>query len=237
MLDFLFSILYNSRVSCAGFFVLIFIAAMNPANRSDPVQLTRETSPFFIEDKKMGKPAQLDLFGNKSKQIPSHNEKYLIEKINEGKYRIDENGKIYCIYKKGEKEVKSLTSRGYIRVSFYHNKKNYQCRAHRIVWIYFNGDIPDKYEINHKNGIKTDNRLSNLELLTSEENWIHGIKHGLQKCGPGEKHYNARLTDNDIREIRMRFSNGESQIDIAKDFNMTISSIYGIVNRKTWKHI
>lgn len=47
-------------------------------------------------------------------------------------------------------------------------------RVHRMIWKAFNGDIPTGYEINHKNGIRDDNRLENLELLTHRENLLYG---------------------------------------------------------------
>ena len=41
---------------------------------------------------------------------------------------------------------------------------------HRMVYETFIGDIPEGYEIDHINNVKTDNRLSNLQLLTKADN-------------------------------------------------------------------
>ena len=46
-------------------------------------------------------------------------------------------------------------------------------QAHRAVWIALKGDIPDGLLVNHKDGIKTRNHPSNLELATVSENAIH----------------------------------------------------------------
>jgi hypothetical protein len=48
-------------------------------------------------------------------------------------------------------------------------------RIHRAVWEAFNGPIPDRLEVNHKNLIRNDNRLENLELLTHQENVQHAF--------------------------------------------------------------
>lgn len=55
---------------------------------------------------------------------------------------------------------------GYVKVGI--NKKQYQC--HRLIWIWNNGDILSDFEIDHINGIRNDNRIENLRLVTSQEN-------------------------------------------------------------------
>jgi hypothetical protein len=53
--------------------------------------------------------------------------------------------------------------------------------VHRVIWECVHGPIPDGMVINHLNGMKDDNRLANLELVTQRENNIHAYSTGLNK--------------------------------------------------------
>lgn len=87
--------------------------------------------------------------------------------------------------------------------------------------------------VNHKNWNRQDNRVSNLEWVTHAENSQHSI-HLFKR---GDDHYNAKLTAEDVMQIRIRHRFGECSLEIAKDFQMHPFNIYLIINRKTWKHV
>ena len=65
---------------------------------------------------------------------------------------------------------------GYYRVRVGNKKELW----HRIVWNYFKGNIPFGFEVDHINGLRDDNRIINLQLLTHQQNLskkvIGGIK-------------------------------------------------------------
>jgi hypothetical protein len=64
------------------------------------------------------------------------------------------------------RDVGTSDGNGYLVLSY----KGKQERAHRVVWIEANGQIPKGFVIDHINGIKSDNRLCNLRLVTPSEN-------------------------------------------------------------------
>ena len=66
--------------------------------------------------------------------------------------------------------VPSNQNRGYIEVNPYSQGKRYYILLHRLVWSSFMGDIKPSVVIDHRNNVKEDNRLSNLQLLTRKEN-------------------------------------------------------------------
>ena len=63
----------------------------------------------------------------------------------------------------------------YMMVDLCRESKYTKKSVHRLVWEAFNGPIPGRLEVNHKNLDRADNRLENLELLTHKENVRHAF--------------------------------------------------------------
>lgn len=74
-------------------------------------------------------------------------------------------------------------------------------RMHRLILKSFTGDQPGK-EVNHKDGVKTNNKVSNLEWVTSSENSRHAFDLGLAKASRGTGHVSSKLTQNDVDDIK-----------------------------------
>lgn len=79
-----------------------------------------------------------------------------------------------------------LKKNGYLCVDLSKETKVKTLTVHRIVAMAFLEKIEGKEQVNHKNGNKLDNRVENLEWVTSQENRIHAFKTGLQH-GNGKK--------------------------------------------------
>ena len=98
----------------------------------------------------------------------------------EGVYMVSDLGNVKSLNRKDninrlvkERILKAnLNSRGYLAVSLYKNGKQKLFRVHQLVCIAFLNHTPSGYKIvvDHKNAIKTDNRLSNLQLITARLN-------------------------------------------------------------------
>ena len=128
---------------------------------------------------------------------------------------------------------------GYIRVTLHRNGTGKEGRVHRLVMAAFLGECPPGKEVNHKSGDKTDNRLENLEYTTLQENMRHAWHVlGRPNMTKGEGHPAAKLTDNEVREIRRLFATGRfTKVKLGKMFNVSHKTIERIVTHDTWKHI
>ena len=91
---------------------------------------------------------------------------------------------------------------GYPIVTLINNKKRKTRAIHRLVIMAFIPNPENKPMTNHKNGIKTDNYVENLEWATAKENVIHAVRTGLNKAKQGEYHYNSTITNKDVLKIR-----------------------------------
>jgi len=156
----------------------------------------------------------------------------------EGLYAISKLGEIWS-HKTNAKLKPIKLKIGYTVVNLHKNRKRHVLYIHRLVMRTFVGPCPKGMNVNHKNGIKADNRLQNLEYLTYSDNEKHAYKF-LKKIYPAKKgidQWRHKFTEQDILKIRQLYKEGIRQPMIAKIYNCTQPAISAITTRKNWKHI
>ena len=154
-------------------------------------------------------------------------------------YCINEYGLILNIRTRGE-IIPSVGKKGYLQVCLT-NKNTYS--VHRLVALTFIENKENKPEVNHKDGNKLNNHVSNVEWNTTQENLEHKRINNLGKTlkaklsATGINNSQAKLDEEDVIFIR---TNCETIIDIkkfSKELDVSIATIYDIKNRRSWTHI
>lgn len=154
-------------------------------------------------------------------------ERKLIAFVRDGTLEIDQDGRIWRVVERGQAvrrtAEKRLTS-GYLMVRIMVDGKRIVGLSHRLVWQAHRGDIPEGMCINHKNGKKSDNRLNNLEVVTYSENQKHAHRMGLIDQ-TSTRNPVAKLTDDQVKEIRRRRCNGERLAALAVEFGVSFQHV------------
>lgn len=149
-------------------------------------------------------------------------------------YWVTDTGRVF----RGDRELaKNKMHNGYITVSIkYTNGKRRLWYVHRLVAMLFIPNPENKPVVNHKNLVKSDNRLVNLEWVTYKENNRHAHDNGAFRRTTG-KHHHAIHSDELIHEICRLLQEGRRQIDIARKMNVENHLVGCIRQNKSWCHI
>lgn len=163
----------------------------------------------------------------------------------ESSYAVSDHGNVIR-YAYNDRSVQKLScnplksyhdSRGYSVVSPYVNGKKYTTTVHKLVAMAFIGPRPEGFQVNHKDGIKTNNHVSNLEYVTNMHNTQHAMILGLRDHLRGDGNHFSKLNKEKIKDIRKRASMGEPRASLAAEYDVTVTSIGNIIRRDTWSWV
>lgn len=155
------------------------------------------------------------------------------------KYFNKESGKIVSRLKKQKIKCQKISKQGYIGIKLYKDKVEHTTRVHRIVAESFLPNPNLKKHVNHKNGIKHDNRLCNLEWATPSENNKHAFRKGLRipTCQKGFKNSNCKLSPMEIKRIRNHKKKYGEAKKLCQEMKISLSHYHNIRNGKVWSEI
>jgi hypothetical protein len=124
---------------------------------------------------------------------------------------------------------------GYLYTVFSVNSVRKTIKPHRVVASVFLENKDNKPCVNHINGIKSDNRVENLEWVTHSENTIHAVSIGLKKGVRGSDSHLSKLTKEIVDEIRFRYENESiSQEKLGLDYDVSQIQVSRIVRNINW---
>ena len=156
-------------------------------------------------------------------------------------YMVSDLGRVFSFHDNG-KILSPKINKGYKVITLCVECKKIQTfSVHRLVAKAFipNPTPKKRPDINHKNGIKHDNRAVNLEWSNDSKNQIHALQTGLKKPLRGQYNPRALLTDAQVVNVREahRLMPKGSIVILSKKYGVSKRVIYKVVNRKTWAHI
>jgi len=156
-------------------------------------------------------------------------------------YYVTENGEVYRLWKIGFKKRKShFNNDGYCQITFCINRNIKHYLIHRLVAELYIPNPNNLPEVNHDDGDKTNNNISNLYWCTPSQNIKHAHRTGLIKPAKGQQHSNSKLTEEQVKWIRKNYIPRHKEFGtrgIGRKYNVSHIAILKIIKNKCWSHL
>lgn len=131
--------------------------------------------------------------------------------------------------------TKNSNPKQYEKTSLHDSGASRYYKVHQLVARAFIPNPDNKREVNHIDGNKHNNKVDNLEWVTSKENKEHNHKLGITRIG--ERHQNSILNEDTVKQIKLMLKDGISQTVIARHFNLKTYMVNNIKRENTWKYL
>ena len=155
-----------------------------------------------------------------------------IDWIAEGRFEVSSIGRVR---NKRTGRIRALRPRtGYWRVGI----EMRVVSVHRLVATAFLPNPDGKPYVNHKNCVRTDNRVENLEWCTHLENMRHASRSGRMVAMKGEENPASKLSDEQVRRIREIYATRRlTQKQVGAMFGVSQRMVCLITRREKWVHV
>lgn len=157
----------------------------------------------------------------------------------EGVYAISSEGQVWSypkLGKPGRLRKIAIDGEGYKFIALQHNKVRTQPKLHRLLAEAFIPN-PGHYPcVNHKDGVKLNNSLDNLEWCTYSYNIKHSFELGLSNQ-IGSRNAYSKLNENDVVQIKQLVRSGRTQKSVAEEFSISRAVVNGILKGVIWTHV
>lgn len=150
-------------------------------------------------------------------------------------YMISSLGRVYSRYK-GDVMIQAKNKKGYPKISVRYMGKTKSFLTHRLVSFAFIPNTNKYPQVNHKDGVKANSCVNNLEWCTQSMNKRHAFAIGLES-NQGQNHPMAILKTQDVLSIRNLFKNGYTRRMLSEKFGVKPTTIKSIILRQSWSHI
>lgn len=143
-------------------------------------------------------------------------------------YTCDELGNVYSTRMGPLRRLKPRRfTNGYLGYDLRRDGGTFVVLAHRVIAEAFLGEIPKGMTVNHLDFDKTNNSITNLEIISKRENYLHALNAG--RMPSGDKHPSAKLRDFEVTQIRDLARVGLTQDWIAGQYGVSQSLVHLII--------